>query len=150
MGGAPPPPLDLAPQGQKRATFFAIFGVFLGVDLDPQNGPKKRFLGPPEGPILAPFWGPKSGPWRGQKSRVGTTLASPFLRPRKGHPKGGLAGSLGGWGRAPSTTLSSIQPRPWSGCNAATQMRCRRQGTSGVPPAGNNQKREATQCIRHA
>ena len=60
MGGAPPLPLDFAPQGGKIGRFFALFtpqGSAFRALFYPQNTPKKGWvLGGPGRPQRGPNW----------------------------------------------------------------------------------------------
>ena len=61
MGGAPPPPLVLAPQAPKKCHFFGIFGGSRGVPPGPPEDPRKpRFWAPRDPPFGAPR-GPQIG-----------------------------------------------------------------------------------------
>ena len=59
MGGAPPLPLDFAPQGSKNGHFLAFFGGPPGALFGPKKGPH----GPPRIPVGGVAKCPPRGPF---------------------------------------------------------------------------------------
>ena len=146
MGGAPPPPLVLAPQAPKKCHFFGIFGGSRGVPPGPPEDPRKpRFWAPRDPPFGAPR-GPQIGVLGAHFGGSAGPAGRHFCQgPRKGvrRTPGGNAGRGGG---APPLRFEPTAARDSGARRFRRPNRPSRQATRRTltPPAGKKRGREAT------
>lgn len=120
MGGAPPLPLDFAPQGPEKCHFWPFF-------LDPRTVPKRALFGP----LLDPLFGPYTDPGR----RAGRLIIAPLQLRRSRARHDAQADGQGRRPRAPSgwELRSSGHPFRTERWPGVQRSRCRLWMESGWP-----------------